>query len=1022
MRSPRDDGSYAIPERQVREVFGAAGVPFSAAGTQLYVNVNGTISFGEPIYAYTPVAIPGLTTPAVAAYFADVDLRNWVRLLLPDIPNPGNIYLCVESDGDESLITPGDRIMVTWENVLYYDTSNGFDGSQVSSFQAILSVPDATCGSMPGTNGLDVELRYAALEWTTGDADGGRRGFGGTEATAGLDDGAGAAQALPGSGTASVTMLTTLSNVSEPGVFRIRSWGGSLATCGNGTLDACEICDGASLLTGTTCPSGYTGTPLCNNDPANPVGDGTCTVDAVPAGCADIDECASGAAGCSADATCTNSDGSFTCDCAAGFTGDGVDCYDLVITAPTDGSTLADDTPRIRGRAEPGAEIVISVDGAEVGRTTANASGAWTFTPMMSLTPGSHVIEVDANGSRGTTASESVTVMIDVGTTVSIDEPSSGATVGDTTPRIAGRAEPGATVVIEVDGVMVDTVTADSTGAWESTPATPLADGAHTIDVTATDAAGNTATDSVTVTIDSTLPALDIERPANMGFTNQVRPVVEGTADPGASVEVSIDGAVVATVTADASGHWTYASAADLGEGEHTVSASTTDAAGRTASDTHTFTVDTTPPALSILSPEEGERLASARPAISGTGEPGTVVEVLVDGAVVGTVVVGDDGTWSYTPTSDLSDGAHTIVARATDAAGNEASEMRDIEIDTGMGPATAVSILTPTDGATLTIDPPVVGGTAPPGSSVEILIDGVVVATVIADLDGNWSYRPASPLGDGEHVVLVNATTPSGDRASDSVRFEIATGGTSPDGDGDGVPDDVECPEGEPCPDTDGDGVPDLEDPDDDGDGIPTVLERPMGMDVDTDRDGTPDYLDDDDDGDGVPTRTEAPDGVARDTDMDGTPDHRDADDDGDGLLTTDERPMGMDVDTDMDGTPDYLDDDDDGDGIPTATERADQGTFGEPDDDDLPAWRDLDSDGDGVGDMVEGRGDDDGDGVPNYLDPSSDQPPTTTPPTAGLTGGAGCSVTPNRGAPWLAGLLLLALGLVTRRRRGAR
>ncbi|MEC7524213.1 MAG: Ig-like domain-containing protein [Myxococcota bacterium] len=1017
-RSPRDDGSHLVPEATIREVFGPSGVPFSTAGTRVFVNVNGTVSFGDPIYTYTPTAIPGLTTPAVAGYFADVDLRDHQRLLLPDIPNPGTVYLCVESDGDASTITPGDLVMVTWEDVTYYNSSNGFDASQLSSFQIILSVPAATCGSAPGTEGVDVEFRYAELTWTTGDASGGSRGFGGTPATAGLDDGDGTAQALPGSGTASVTMLTSLSNVGEPGVFRIRSWGGALPNCGNGSLDVCEVCDGTMLSSGVSCPSGYTGTPLCNNDPAHPSGDGTCTVSPVPAGCMDVDECAAGTATCSAMASCTNTDGSFECACRAGFTGDGTDCYALVISSPADGARVSDATPTISGTAEPGAEIVVYVDGTEVGRTMADASGAWSFTAPDPLAAGAHTVRVDANGARGSSATASIDVTIDLTTMVTITEPTAGGTIGDASPRIAGRAEPGATVVVEVDGVMVATVTADATGAWETTLTAPLADGAHTVEVTATDDAGNTATDDITFTVDSSVPMLDIVQPANMGFTNAARPTVTGTADPGATVEISVDGTVLGTVMADATGNWSFPVDTDLAEGEHTVTASTSNAAGRTASDTHTFTVDTTPPELTLTAPEEGERLDTARPVFRGTGEPGALVEILVDGVVVGSVVVGDDGTWSYTPDADIADGSHTVEARATDAAGNQASESRDVVVDTSASGEDDVSIVSPTDGAELGVDPPTIAGTAAPGATIEIRIDGVLVATVTADVEGRWSYTPDAPLGDGEHVVVVTATSPSGAMSTDSVRFDVMDGAATGDRDGDGVPDATECPEGTtPCPDTDGDGTPDVADPDDDGDGIPTALERPDGMDVDTDGDGTPDYLDDDDDGDGIPTVDEAPGGAGVDTDGDGIPDHRDADDDGDTLLTRDERPMGMDVDTDGDGIPDHLDDDDDGDGIPTATERADVGRHGDPDDDDVPAWLDTDSDGDGRPDAEEGRDDDDGDGIPNYLDPDGQGPGSL----GGLTGGAGCAVSPSRAPAGGALLLLLALAaLVVRRREG--
>lgn len=776
-RSPRDDGSYQVPEAAVREVFGPAGVPFSTAGTEIYVNVNGNVSFGEPVYQYTPDAIPGLSTPAVAAFFGDVDLRDHVRLLLPNIRNPGSVYLCVESDGNEASIRSGDRIMVTWENVVRYNAADGFNRAQTASFQVILSVPDAVCGTSPSTRGVDVEFRYAQLTWTTGDASGGSGGFGGTAATAGLDDGVGNAIALPGSGTSEVTMLVSRSNVGEPGVFRVHSWGGSLSDCGNGTLDACEICDGSSLAAGVDCPSGYTGTPLCNNDPANPVGDGTCTVTPVPHGCVDVDECApGGGATCSADATCVNTTGGYLCECTAGSTGDGFTCHDLIVTSPTDGGTVTDPTPPITGTGEPGAEIIIVIDGTEAGRTIVEPDGTFSFNPPLALGEGAHTVIVTAIGAGGSTASQTVDFMIDLSTIAFITAPADGSVIGDSTPRIAGRAEPGATVVIRIDGVEVATVTASASGDWAYTTPIPLADGLHTVDITATDAAGNTATDFVRFGLDSSLPELDIITPPHHGYTNQSAPTISGTADPGATIEVTIDGVLVGTATADEAGEWSLIVTVPLADGEHTVIASTENSAGRTASDHHVFTVDTAPPALAVTSPEEGESLADATPTIRGTGEPGAVVEIAIDGMVIGTVVVADDGTWSFTPTAPLTDGTHTVVVTASDPAGNTTVVEREFATDVGPEPSQAVVILSPTAGQTLGVDPPTIAGTAAPGAIIEITIDGEHVATVTADVDGNWSYTPAAPLGEGEHEIVVRASNPSGDESMASVRFDIDT------------------------------------------------------------------------------------------------------------------------------------------------------------------------------------------------------------------------------------------------------
>ena len=643
----------------------------------------------------------------------------------------------------------------------------------------------------------------------------------------------------------------------------------------------------------------------------------------------------------------------------------------VAITSPLDGAMLVDSTPTLRGTAEAGATVVVTVDGVTVGTAVADGAGAWSVTPTLPLADGAHAVVATATDPAGNTAMDAiaVTLMADTSTTVSIDQPVDASTTGDSTPLITGTAEAGASVAVTLDGVVVATVTADASGTWSYVPGSALSEGPHTVSVLATDAVGNTATDTATFTVDTSVPALVLVSPADGSTTTERRPAISGTANPGAFVVVIVDGVTLGTARTDVDGSWSISVTSDLADGAHTVTATTTNAAGTTATETHSFTVDATAPAIAIDAPVDGSVIATQTPAISGTSEAGATVEVRVDGALVGTVVAAADGSWSVTPSAPLAVGSHIMTATASDADGNVATDSGTFTVDLD----TTVAIASPADGGTVGTVTPTITGTAEAGASVEVTIDGVVVGTVTAGPDGSWSLTVPSPLASGSHTVSVLATDTAGNTATDSATFTVdPTGG---DRDGDGVLDVVECPPGTtPCPDTDGDGVPDIDDVDDDGDGLLTVNERPGGVNVDTDGDGLPDYLDPDDDGDGVPTLIEAPGGVPQDTDLDGIPDHLDTDDDGDGIPTRDERPGNVDVDTDGDGVPDYLDADDDGDGIPTARERADGGLYGNDVDlDGAPDWLDTESDGDGIPDETEGLVDSDGDGVPDYLDPAT-------------------------------------------------
>lgn len=716
------------------------------------------------------------------------------------------------------------------------------------------------------------------------------------------------------------------------------------------------------------------------------------------------------------------------------------------LTSPT--GTSRDSTPEIRGTGEPGATISVEVAGMTL-TTTVAADGTWSVTPS-TLADGAYTIVVTATDARGNVASDTGSFVLDTATSVAFLQPGDLGATGDATPELSGTSEPGATVTITIDGGVVGTVTVDAEGNWTFQVPSELAEGSHEVSVTATDLAGNTASDMGSFVVDRTTPSLEIRGPGDNTTTNDATPTISGTTEPRQLVTIVVDGVILGTALADETGAWRFESTAPLAEGMHRVEVTTTDAAGNTATDAHGFTVDLTAPAVDVTGPSNGAVISDATPELRGTSEPGATVEVFVDGVRVGVVVADAMGQWTLATTDALSDGEHTIRAVARDDAGNTATDSGSFVVDT----RTEVAIVSPRDEATIGGPRPTFVGTGEPGATIEVLVDGIEVGTTTVSDDGTWVLAQPSDLSEGRHTISVTATDRSGNVATASSDFVYDR--TMLDSDGDGIPDATECPMAGSCPDTDGDGTPDQLDPDDDGDGVPTAIEcRTPGSCADTDGDGSPDYRDTDDDGDGRPTREERPGDESRDTDGDGTPDHLDTDDDADGLLTRDECSATPCADTDADGTPDFRDADDDGDGILTARERADGLRLGasgvDVDGDGLPNWLDTNADGDARTDREEGLGDDDGDAVPNYLDPSGVVPtdagtsgtdagprddagpvpdagvadaassPDVGPVSGGFAGGAcGCSVpgsSRERDArTWL--VLALSLGIVARRR----
>jgi len=473
----------------------------------------------------------------------------------------------------------------------------------------------------------------------------------------------------------------------------------------------------------------------------------------------------------------------------------------------SDGASTKDATPTLSGEAEPGSTVAIYDNGVEIGTVTADADGNWSFTPATALTDGEHAFTVDVTDAAGNTspATSAGTITIDTSApavadnvTISANDQTlaDGASTKDSTPTLSGEAEPGSTVVIYDNGTEIGSVTVDENGNWSFTPATTLDDGEHTFTVNVTDPAGNTSpsTSAGTITIDTTAPAAASEvtlsgdnQPLVDGASTQDNtPTLSGEAEPGSTVVIYDNGTEIGSVTADENGSWSFTPETALDEGEHTFTVNVTDPAGNTSPSTAagTITIDTTAPAASevTLSGDDqpladGASTKDSTPTVSGEAEAGSTVVIYDNGVEIGTVTADENGSWSFTPETALTDGEHAFTVNVTDAAGNTspATAAGSIIIDTTPPGASDIVITdntgpvsgTITEGGVTDDTTPTISGKTEPGSSVVILDNGVAIGTVIADADGNWSFTPEMALDDGEHPLTLTITDPSGNTSN---------------------------------------------------------------------------------------------------------------------------------------------------------------------------------------------------------------------------------------------------------------
>ena len=285
------------------------------------------------------------------------------------------------------------------------------------------------------------------------------------------------------------------------------------------------------------------------------------------------------------------------------------------------------------------------------------------------------VRQTDVAGNVSTTGALTFTLDASVPAAPVITSPANGSTIATATPTITGTGEAGAVVTILIDGVVAGTATVGGGSTWTFTPAA-LSNAAHTITATETDPAGNVSTTSAsdTFTVNSAVPVVTVALVQDTGSSAADRitsnAALTGTSDPGAAITLTENGTTIGTATANGSGVWSF-TPSGLPAGAHTIVASETNGAGTTGSGSLTFTLDASAPAAPVItSPANGSTIATATPTITGTGEAGAVVTILIDGVTAGTATVGGGSTWTFTPAA-LSNAAHTITATETDTAGN---------------------------------------------------------------------------------------------------------------------------------------------------------------------------------------------------------------------------------------------------------------------------------------------------------------------------------------------------------------
>ncbi|WP_442876621.1 Ig-like domain-containing protein [Enterobacter cloacae complex sp. RIVM_C039474] len=458
--------------------------------------------------------------------------------------------------------------------------------------------------------------------------------------------------------------------------------------------------------------------------------------------------------------------------------------------------------------ANVGDRLVITV-GSHQYTTTVDASGNWSVgvpaSVISSLADGTATLSATITDSAGNSSTKTHDVVVNTASvaltvnTIAGDDVINAAEAGTSLVINGSSAQfaSGTQVTVTLNGKSY-TAIIQSDGSWTTTvPAADvgaLTDGGHyPVSVVAQDSAGNSASATHGISVDTTAPVIGVNTLSGDDVLNAAEAqqplTVHGStsAEAGQTVTVTLGGKTYSATVAN-DGTWTLdvpaADLAALNQGALTLTASVNDKAGNSGQTAHTLTVDTVAPTVTIGTVADddivnnAEQLAGQTISGTTTAEQGQTVTVSFNDHCY-QATVGADGSWSvFVPGHDflgLSEGNYTLTATVNDKAGNPGSATHDVTLN---GDVPTITIHTfAQDDIVSTAEhgiPLVVSGTtdAPAGQTVTITLNGKTYTTTV-QADGSWNYTVGSAdvtaLADGgSYVIHAQVSNTIGNTACD--------------------------------------------------------------------------------------------------------------------------------------------------------------------------------------------------------------------------------------------------------------
>ena len=420
----------------------------------------------------------------------------------------------------------------------------------------------------------------------------------------------------------------------------------------------------------------------------------------------------------------------------------------LLMTAqPLIAATYADE---VKGSGLDLASVRLTTDGRDVTSVATVTASGISYAPADKLPEGEHVVTLFVadrafNGAERTWGFTTDTIA----PVAQITSHQDGQYL--TTPQIAVSGSVNEPVV----AVTVNGSAAAVSGGGFSLAGVALSEGVNSLAIEATDLAGNVGTHSLVVNLDTAPPVIQVAAPQADAYLNTPQITVSGSVNEPV-VAVTVNGSAAAV-----SGTGFSLAGVALSEGVNTLAIEVTDRAGNIGTHSLVVNLDTAPPVIQVAAPQTDSFVNTPEINISGSVNE-SVTALSVNGIAL------DPAAQSFSLAAlTLSEGTNTLVVLATDRAGNSATTILSVTLDT-LPPEVIISF--PLSGLLTRIPQVAMAGTVNE-PDLSVTVNGAV-ATVV----GEDFTLAGALLAEGVNTLLAEAVDRAGNRGSASVSVTLDT------------------------------------------------------------------------------------------------------------------------------------------------------------------------------------------------------------------------------------------------------